>query len=77
MLFKGLQARRYTRNTVHTQGGTQRRRFVANEGVMFFKGPQARRYTQNAVRAQGSAYTMRNARNAVFATVGVMLLKGP
>ena len=38
MLFKGLQARRYTQKVVHTQGSAHKRQPVATAEVMLFKG---------------------------------------
>ena len=71
ILFKGPQARRYTQNTVPTQGGAHKRRYIATAGVMLFKGPQARRCTQNAVPTQRGAHKRRS-----VATAGVMFFRG-
>ena len=71
MLLKGPQARRYTRNAVHTQGGatqgrTHKRRSVATAGVMLLKGPQARRYTKKAVHTQGGAHKAEHTKGGLW-----------
>ena len=69
--LRGPQARRYTQNAVHTQGGAHKRRSIATAGVMLLRGAQARRYTQNAVHTQGGTHRTRCTRKAVHTKGGL------
>ena len=65
ILFKGPQARRYTRNAVHTQGGAYtmrnaRKAVCGHRSSHFMKGAIGK-----AVRAEGGAHTKRNTEKAV------------